>query len=338
MQINRKSKIIFCWALFFIIVFLVVFKDQMILKTHAYFSIRKSLSYIFSQQSENGEFKTYACKNENMDECILDSTSYNVSMVINSIQNIKIKKSKKNIILKKGANFLLKSQEKNGAWHYWTSKVLKGFIIPPDVDDTVNASYALLKNNIKFIDNKDLIEKNRDERGLFYTYIREKHTGFDPDIDCVVNISALLYLQSNDPRICSYINESIRSENKCSPYYYPDRLGMYYFLSRAYTNGITCLGDEKNIIISSILKKQNKDGSFGNDLQNGLAINALLDMGYSGPEIKKGISLIIKNQKEDGSWENESFWMGMQPYQHNGSPVLTTAINSEALNKYLFKL
>ena len=337
MNKNKINKILVCSIVLISAIFLVIFRHQIVLKTQTYFAIKKSVNYLSSKQLANGEFKTSACKNEDMTDCILDSASFTDSVILNSIQNIKIEEGKKNVILKKGIDFLLKNQEKDGAWHYWANKSLKKLFIPADIDDTVNASYVLLKNNVKFIDNKDIINRNKNKDGLFYTYIRDNHNE-DEDIDCVININALLYLQNNDPSVCSYINESLRSKSECSPYYYPDKLIMYYFLSRAYANGISCMGDEKNIVISSVLEKQNKDGSFGNDLQSALAINTLLDIGYAGPEIQQGVSSIIKKQARDGFWENASFWMGIPFNPYNGSQELTTAISSEALSKYLSKL
>lgn len=334
MKNSKIIKILFCFIPIFLILFLFIFNDQIALRAQAYLAVKKSIGYIFSKQLENGSFDTAVCKDEKMDDCISNATSFTSSIVLSSVDNIKIEKEKRKKILEKGTDFLLRNQEPDGTWHYWANYLLKNLFIPTDVDDTVSASYILSKNNIQFIDNKEIINKNKNEDGLFLTYIG----GDFKEVDCVVNINALLYLQSNDPKICAYINDSLAAEKSCSPYSYADKLTVYYFLSRAYANGITCLGDKKNMIISSVLNKQNKDGSFGNDLQNGLAVNTLLNMDHDGPEIKKGISFIIKKQKKDGSWDAGSFWLGLPPYRHNGSAELTTAINSEALEKYLFKL
>jgi hypothetical protein len=310
------------------------FRYEIILKIKALISIRNGVVYLSSKQLENGGFTTYACKDKEMTNCISDYSTFIDSIIADSLQYTVIENKKQHEIVENDLNYLLQNQEPNGTWNYWPAKSFKKNLIPSDVDDTANASLVLSTNKIQFIDKNDVLNKNKNEEGLFYTYIMDNHEG-DKDIDCVVNINALHYLQNNDAKICSYINQSLRAGTNCSPYYYPDQLVVYYFLSKAYMGGVTCLGEEKSGIISSILEKQNKDGSFGNDLQNALAINALINIGYNGPEIKLGIDSLIKKQAHDGSWGNENFYIGMPYYPYNGSQELTTAVSVEALNKYL---
>jgi hypothetical protein len=147
-----------------------------------------------------------------------------------------------------------------------------------------------------------------------------------------VNTNVLLYLGNSYPRVCDYVNNAIENDTNCS-IYYPDRLSLFYSVSRAFVNNISCFGKNKEIVIEKVLSRRKKNGSFGNPLQTALATNTLLNYGYDGPELKDGISYLIENQEDDGSWSREIFFLGPAPYY--GFEELTTALVVEALNNYM---
>ena len=153
------------------------------------------------------------------------------------------------------------------------------------------------------------------------------------DIDYVVNTNVLLYLGQNDPTVCSYINNAIKVNNTSS-LYYPDKLTLFYMVSRAFENNITNFEDSKDIIIQASLDRQKENGSFGNDLQTAFILNTLLNFNYRGQEVELGVRYLLQNQSTNGSWNRAAFFKGGTK-TYWGSKELTTALVVEALNKYL---
>lgn len=182
--------------------------------------------------------------------------------------------------------------------------------------------------------NIKIILANRDQNGIFYTWLRDSRE--DNDIDCIVNANVLLYLgESDDTRnACRYINDVIiqNKEGHCS-IYYPSKFSFYYMVSRAYFRGVRSLGQSKELMIHRIVRLQNKDGSFGDELDTAMAVCSLLNFVYKGTELEKAITSILDTQNHNGSWPRRIFFYGEAPYY--GSQELTTAICIEALTRYL---
>jgi hypothetical protein len=290
-------------------------------------SINNGINFLYKSQLEYGEFKTYACKDKKMTNCYFDSSPFITTFVLYSIKNIQNNKVK--IMTNNSIKFLLSEVETGGIWKYWTSRNLKQ--INPDLDNITTISHTLMSNQIEFENNINIIQNNKNREGLFLTWLNMSLE--DNDIDCIVNTNTLLYLNENNPKICNYINNAIKNNEKCS-IYYPDELSLYYTVSRAFINNISCLNKNKNRIINRILSKKKDNGSFGNSLQTAFAINTLINYDYTGTEINQGIEYLIKTQKKNGSWPKETFFIDSENFY--GSEELTTSISIEALNKYLF--
>jgi len=303
-------------------------------------SIDKALNFIYKNQLDYGEFKTFACSDILMQNCYFDSSPFVTTFILYSIKDLKDKKVES--MTKEAANFLLEEQEPGGIWRFWTSKNWQ--TIPPDLDDISTISFILEYNNISFDDNLQLILDNKNSDKLFFTWVSDMknkedvccfmNQTFKNDVDCVVNSNVLLYLGQNDQHVCSYINNAIKFNDACSIYYL-NKLALYYMVSRAYKNNITCFEEVKNIIIQSTLSYQKKDGSFGNDLDTALALNILLNFDYYGKETDSGIHNLLKKQLANGSWRKFYFFIEPARQLYFGSEELTTALVIEAMMKYL---
>jgi|TARA_B100000315_G_scaffold241545_1_gene262519 hypothetical protein len=345
---NYKEKYLFFIALFFLILIILIStlnKPQSNTQLKEIDnSINKAINFLYENQLNNGEFKTYACHDINMTNCYFDSSPFITTFVLYSIKDVK--NEKVDIITNKAINFLLNEQESGGIWRYWTSRTKKP--IPPDLDDISTISHILKLNNISFEDNVKLILNNRNKENYFFTWILDKKNQnlipsyIKHDVDCVVNSNVLLYLGENDPFVCSYINNAIKLNKSCSIYYL--ELPFFYMVSRAFQNNITCFKESKNTVIINVLSKQKKDGSFGNSLDTSLALNTLLNFGYYRNEIEYGINNLIYQQSSNGSWKrfvffeggsNKSVSFASPESYYAGSNELTTAITIEAMQKYL---
>jgi hypothetical protein len=126
-------------------------------------------------------------------------------------------------------------------------------------------------------------------------------------------------------------------------YYYPSKLSFFYFLSRAFKEGVVRLGDIREEVVDQTLKLKKKNGSFGNELETALALNTFFNFDYFGEEIERGISFLLKKQKKDGSFRCCYFFYGAPFYclaippghSYYGSSEFTTALCLGAFQKYV---
>lgn len=291
-------------------------------------SIDKGIEFLYENQLDYGEFKTYACKDKRMENCYFDSSVFLTTFVLYSIRNLEDEKIK--IMTNKSLDFLLNEQEEGGIWEYFTN--LNEQSLPFDLDDMAVISFTLKSNNISFDDNLKLFENNRNSEGLFYTWLNMSEK--ENDVDCVVNTNVLLYLKKNDLAVCNKINSAIINDESCA-IWYSDKYIFYYVVSRAYENNITCFNKSSTKIINNILEEFNeKDGSFGSDLHTAIAIIVLDNFDYNGREFDLAVKYLLRKQKNDGSWERSVLYSSDYLSHYYGSEEFTTAIVIEALYKY----
>lgn len=297
-------------------------------------AISAGIDFLYQSQLPYGEFKTYACSNEEMTtDCFFDSSPFVTTFVLYSTSFVDDPKVKG--MTEKAISFFLDEMESPGLWRYWTSRNDKS--IDPDLDDTSCISYILVRNEVPFESNLDVFLANKDDQGKFYTWVRDPDR--PNDLDCVVNANVLLYLGENEDTkgTCQYLNTIVsdHQEDNCSPYY-PDRLSFYYMLSRSYFNGISCLQVSRDPVVERVISAQKDDGSFGNDLFTALAVCTLLNFDNQSPSAHKAVKYILNAQMENGSWSKSVFFIGPapSPYLYFGSEELTTAFCIEALARY----
>lgn len=318
-------------------------------------AIDQGVDFLYKNQFDYGEFKIFLCSDTDMKtNCVFQSTNFATAFIVYALRDIDTNKVK--IMKDKAINFLSREGEPGGTWRYVTSRYPK--TLPPDLEDVSMISYVLKMNNIQFDDNLQTILQNRNDEGLFFTYFpdlqnkndkeydRSTHPiplgwskndidcyyGFVGCVDCVVNTNALFYLGENDTANCMYINNAIKSNKQCSAYY-PGTLALYRAVPRALKNGVTCFEESRDIIIERIVNMQAPDGSFGSDIENALALAALMDFDFYDKEVGIGIEYLLSRQKTDGSWQNGPFFYE-KGYAYWGSRELTTAFALEAINTY----
>lgn len=290
-------------------------------------SIDKSVDFLYKNQLSDGEIKTMMCAEPEMVHCLYESSPFITTFILEALHNTTGEKARE--IKNKGISFLLHEKRDGGLWNVWTSKNPSRIV--SDIDDTVTISTILKKNGITFEDNREAIRKNINNDGYFYTWFDKKAE--ENEIDCNVNANVMRYFQENNPLVCAYINNAIKRDVNCS-IYSGDMLALYYYASRAYADGIICLGENRGVVVERLKKIVNQNKTFGNDLQNALAINSLMNFGYFGKEVRSGISSMIQRQALDGSWKMENFYSEGNYPAYYGSSELTTAISLEALNKF----
>ena len=318
--------------------------------------IAKAINSLCNSQLAYGEFKTYAASDETFsEECRFDSSPFATAFVLYSISFWR--DARVRVMTARGLDFLRAEMEGKGLWRYWSSRNELRDVLPPDLDDTSCISF-ILKKHQQPLANRELILANRNSDGLFYTWLAPRAnstptfvneirravnasaltlfslSGTLDNIDCAVNANGLLYLgecEETQPAI-DYLNNSVLEEEICSSYY-ADQLAFYYMLSRAYFNGVLSLGKTRSAVMNRITARQERDGSFGNELLTALAICTWLNFNEPRHGLDRAIEYLLQTQSQGGSWKKIPMWLGPAPYY--GSAELTTALCVEALSRYL---
>jgi hypothetical protein len=258
-----------------------------------------------------------------------DSSVFVTTFVLYSIARIEC--PSRTTMAKKAISFLADEMRGPGLFQYYTSKNTNslGF----DLDDTACASVALQESHplVAGGRNVEYFLENRNEAGLFYTWVGDAAPA--NDIDSVVNANVMLYLGDRDETkgACRYLIETIEGGRESDSYcYYLNDMTLYYAVSRAYARGASSLGGAKEALIEKILLRSNDDGSFGDELATACALCSLVYFGYEGVgRLRDAARYLEERQSANGSWRRVA--MFCQPGRYYGSEELTTALCLEAL-------
>lgn len=326
-------------------------------------SLTRAINFLERNQLNDGEFQTeFDRKYENPnqeEELVSDSSPFITSLVLYSLSFLR-HETKVQQITKKGLSFLLEEMEPGGLWRYWSSKNKKHNSIPPDLDDICCASYVLKMNNILIPKNIRIILENRNDQGIFYTWVLPRSVRgailnfitlgkalsysneiwnlTDKDDICnAVNANVLLYLgETQQTRtVIKYLIELVLKEEEDSFLsFYNHKLSFYYMLSRAYFCGVHSLGVLKIPVINQVLSLQKDDDSFGDELLTALAVCTLLNFNHQTSNLDRAIDFLIKTQQLNGSWRRVPMYGGQLDKKLFGSAELTTALCVEAIARY----
>lgn len=321
-------------------------------KNKIYVAISKTLNFLAQNQLPYGEFKTYLSTDEKMaDNCVFDSSPFVTALILYCISFVEEPKVKE--ITQKAVQFLVEEKETPCLWRFWSSRNSKHKKLPLDLDDTACVAYVLkqyyspLLYSFLFGFNKTILLNNRNEYGLFHTWIIPP--GYKNDVDSAVNANVLFYLGECEETkaVCDYLNYLVLGDREKGSYpYYLSDLCLYYFMSRAYFHGAFSLKEAKDAVSNKTISLQQEDGSFGDELSTALAVCTLLNYQYSDETtLDRAIQSIVEHQREDGAWSKIAmvtgyFWTGGAGETGDwlagywGSEELTTALCVEALAKY----
>lgn len=253
-------------------------------------------------------------------------------------------------VRERALDFLAAEMEPRGLWKHWTRQHPYHHQLPPDLDDTCCASAALARGGRTFPDNRALLRKNRNRRGLFRTWkltlaqLRHPLVSFGfftktsarPfDIDAVVNANALHYLgdvRGALPEVARYLVQVLREDREahCDKWY-ENPFAVWYFFSRALQRSAPEAGE---LIVQKI--GATKPASA---LDRALAICALRDWNRTAE-----VAPLLALQLESGAWPAAPLYHGGRARRRNGtfapphpdtpcwgSEELTTAFCIEAL-------
>lgn len=203
-----------------------------------------------------------------------------------------------------------------------------------DLDDVACISYELalagygLKNLSTFL-------AWQDSSGGFFTWATKRAIQNDIDAEVNSNVARWLFrLGYTDEKFLIFLDSQVRNPVF---YYCWSPLAFYYTMSRLIRDepeGIpdSLRKDWSRAIISKTLAMR----PWGSPLNTALAANALINLGYEGPELDKAICALLSAQRDDGAWPAFAFYIKKTRSETHcfGSRELSTAIALEALYRY----
>ena len=297
-------------------------------------AVRRGLRFLHDNQLPYGEFRTYASPSIDMRQTFFDSSIFATTFVLHSVAHIDHPYVA--AITNKAISFLAEEMCGLGLFQYFTSKNVRS--IDFDLDCTACASVALQRTH-PFITrgyNVRYFVENRNEAGLFYTWVG--NAASTNSVDSVVNANVVLYLGDREETksACRYLVDTIKSGHESESYqYYLDNIALYYAVSRAYARGASSLGEAREAVIEKILRSSKDDGSFGNELITACAVCSLANFEYDGvTRLRDAARHLEGRQRADGSWRREPMWMAVfrGSSLYFGSEELTTGLCLEALS------
>lgn len=254
------------------------------------------------------------------------------------------------LVRERALAFVLAHREPPGVWRYFGKdfEVFPGVLLSPDVDDTATAWAALLRAGHQVDpDALALLRASREAGGLFTTWVGPPSTwtGIDSrETDIVVNVNALFLFALLGEEVAEVCRQAVAHaatgafENGTP--WYPSPFAFAYFLTRARADGgASCAAPAIPTIRAWILARQQPDGGWGDDLETALGALALLNAGFRGAALERGVRAILARQRADGTWAIAPHYTTVKPASepavYFGSALLTTGFCLEALAKYL---
>lgn len=327
--------------------------------------IDKGLNYLYENQFPSGEFPTYLSLSHDMSNIEDKETIFgNVPIIfdtglilhtLNLADNKYVENMHSKMIYKmknNATNFLLDNKESHSVWRFFG----KNHYIPPDVDDTSVVFASLVESGTNMSNESlDYMLNYRNSNGIFYVWINSEEWLYPSnpfynkqsmrlnEIDPGVNTNAL-YAYSLRKRtqndVINYLNDMIENESFVNgSSYYPSPYILIYLITKAYSDGnVKELDPSIDTIKRYLLKTQDHDGGWKNDINTALATTSLINLNYRGKHLKKAIEHILNNQNENGSWDIYSVYTQPGDALHAtiyfGSYELTTSFSIESLIKY----
>lgn len=335
-------------------------------------AISSGLKFLSSSQYESGGFRSYMTV-EDPPAVFHDYSPFPAAMMAHCLGFLDTAESK--AMISKTICFLLSQMDRRGLWTYFASEHPyetewsgKYHFSPFDLDDTSCAYGVLRDNGVSFPDSRKLLMANRDERGLFYTWlVPRKELFFNPhsisfaleqlksqarfkqffelypatleDVDAVVNANVLYILEKGKETapVISFLEQTIKNEKEESlDKWHHSRFNLYYFMSKsAYAGKVSFKAVEADIL-HRIHQASHANGMIGiNELETALAINTIFNFKQHSMLLARAAEWLLSCQQENGSWRNlPLYYGGPTSFSRFGSEEISTAFCLEALARY----
>lgn len=299
-------------------------------------AIRAGVAFLGRTQMTSGNFPLSRWTTPGVRDLVPDSSVFAVALIAEALADV----AGTGEIVGKAADLLEGEMDRRGLWRHWTRDSPKHLIPPFDLDDTACASLALRRAGRRVPDNRRTILRNRDARGLFYSWKITPELWLHPlrlrwfftvtssrprDVDAVVNANVLCYLglDRQTAAVVPYLAAILArgGEADCDKWYV-DPFVIWFFFSRA-------LAHHRPDLAPLVLDRL-AGARPASALQHALSITtALLWTQLPDPG---AVTALLDAQAPDGSWPIAPFYCGAD--RRWGSQQLTTAYCIRALSRW----
>ena len=318
-----------------------------------------AIDYLLKRQSPNGEFKSLECYPLMGDPIVWKYAKPSPFVHANILYGLlHSNDNRANVILEKGADFLLSRMEYNGFWRFW--QIEQGINnVPLDLDDSSISSFVLQKLGKASLSNRKLISSNTHRNGYFKTWLspsiwnfkmwnalRKEQAYFLPTI-----IGGMLEMDDDEPGVAAnvvlYLGQSKKTSNCISmiieeitnggfkQQFYDNKWCVYYHISRAFYHGISAFHQLKAQFENEIKEASiSASNTFDSLLMLNIAVNMKMDAEVLEPLLEK---LLFNDEILNSAWEPYRYFTSKNRMFYGGAPELTAALFIESSSKLNFQ-
>ena len=336
------------------------------------------IDYLHARQGEDGEFPTlrYFCREvgdyvtptEFPEWHHFGKCPFAVANIVHHITHIDHPKVRE--IVRKGCDYLARGMEANGVARY-VAGYAQPVYFPADIDDTVLALMVLRQHGSPFVDNRQMLTRNVDRNGRFYTWfmprwrhapgpgnlawlirdyrtfeprLREKSLAyrdhmikeFRESMEPGILANVALYLGEN--RVTRRAIASVVADvERGTVYlgYYNELLFAYFHIARAVAGGITAFGRLKDRIVAEVVARQDQDGCVRDGFATAVAALTLMDLEcWDHEALARAIGRLADDPMFESGWVPQHYCNDLDGIFLDGGAELTAAFFLAALERW----
>jgi hypothetical protein len=328
--------------------------------------IERALAFLAARQAPSGRIPVHVGRPVPGEEPVDDGSLFATAIAARALASCDGPVAAS--IRRRAAEFLRSEMEPEGVWRHWTREHREYHRLPVDLDDTALNSAVLRHEGLPFPENLDLLLRNRDSAGRFYTwlilrwppragrawriFVRRARRPFHAralwrmtaaapgDVDAVVNANVLTYLGdgTHAAPVADYLLSVMRSGNlRAADKWYRSEMVLVHSVARCVRAGIRSLDAAPALIRERVAAATRDTGQVGTGpVDTALGASALVALGDEAREVRPALDYLLRTQRDDGSWPAEPvYFAGPRtdwPVPRWGSAELTTALCVEALS------
>lgn len=304
-------------------------------------AIDKGVEFLESALDVNGYFVTLSSDNDCFSSVVRqDPSNFSNALIIRNLRQVNSDKAAQ--LAKRAEETLIEQIIMPGFWRY--NPRFKERWFPVDLDDTCFISELLRQRIFELLikTNVPRILEERNEKGLFRTWISPEYELLPPHIDPIVNINIIGYLgdiPETEAAADWLLRLLIDNEELNTHSYYTTPAAFYYFFALAGETKSDRLRSGFHLI-SQRTKELLETRVDLNPLDRALLISSLLRTAPGNAEyVQPYIDQLIREQREDGSWQKYAYFgAGFEDnrfVKYTGGEALVTGAAIEAIAHFL---
>jgi hypothetical protein len=305
-------------------------------------AIASGIAHISAEQNSDGSFPSFSSpRKNNFSGAQRYTTTFFGANILSCLNGCH--EAGSDVIREKISRFLLSQKSDAWSFNYWArdAKEYKMMPYPDDLDDTFVALAALQGYDSNLIQGaalagiiKTLTAVESEKGGPYRTWlIKPDAPQVWRDVDIVVSANVAyffsVFFDVSLPNLALFIDKRIQEGALRSPYY-PGIVQVIYFISCMYN------GDQKSVLVDSLMAERGKNGIWGGLLESAMAISALINLGFAENISHDDIIALLDSIRREG-YRPLAFCIDPSregKMHYAGSSALTAAFCIQAFTQY----